>query len=211
MLFAPSPSIMCPGANRKHRQDRQRSQPKSLIVDRRPRQNHQHGKRAQGHPEPLHSESWCTGEDSNLRSPLGAADLQSAAINHSATCAQTAEPTGRPASPVPLSKSRLPGALQFHRQHSATAAQYGFRAKSFLGSCCCGQFSRRVLRPAWLASLLRRVARSRFQIWSWRRDLNPRPSDYKSDALPAELRQRAAQFGPLPQSSIVLRASRDKH
>lgn len=25
---------------------------------------------------------------------------------------------------------------------------------------------------------------------SWRRDLNPRPSDYKSDALPAELRQR---------------------
>jgi hypothetical protein len=31
----------------------------------------------------------------------------------------------------------------------------------------------------------------RFQIskWSWRRDLNPRPSDYKSDALPAELRQ----------------------
>ena len=27
--------------------------------------------------------------------------------------------------------------------------------------------------------------------WSWRRDLNPRPSDYKSDALPAELRQPA--------------------
>ena len=25
---------------------------------------------------------------------------------------------------------------------------------------------------------------------SWRRDLNPRPSDYKSDALPTELRQR---------------------
>ena len=28
-----------------------------------------------------------------------------------------------------------------------------------------------------------------FLKWSWRRDLNPRPSDYKSDALPAELRQ----------------------
>src|SRR5262249_13277859 len=27
---------------------------------------------------------------------------------------------------------------------------------------------------------------------SWRRDLNPRPSDYKSDALPSELRQRGA-------------------
>src|SRR6202035_4659463 len=28
--------------------------------------------------------------------------------------------------------------------------------------------------------------------WSWRRDLNPRPSDYKSDALPAELRQHCS-------------------
>src|SRR5258708_2273265 len=34
-----------------------------------------------------------------------------------------------------------------------------------------------------------RFEKSRFTIWSWRRDLNPRPSDYKSDALPAELRQ----------------------
>src|SRR3990167_6691528 len=33
---------------------------------------------------------WWTGEDSNLRSPQGAADLQSAAINHSATRPQTA-------------------------------------------------------------------------------------------------------------------------
>jgi hypothetical protein len=29
--------------------------------------------------------------------------------------------------------------------------------------------------------------------WSWRRDLNPRPSDYKSDALPAELRQQKSR------------------
>jgi hypothetical protein len=28
------------------------------------------------------------------------------------------------------------------------------------------------------------------KLWSWRRELNPRPSDYKSDALPTELRQR---------------------
>jgi hypothetical protein len=33
------------------------------------------------------AQHWCTGEDSNLRSSQGAADLQSAAINHSATCA----------------------------------------------------------------------------------------------------------------------------
>jgi hypothetical protein len=42
-----------------------------------------------------------------------------------------------------------------------------------------------------LLLLLRLAARSGSSIWSWRRDLNPRPSDYKSDALPAELRQRA--------------------
>ena len=29
--------------------------------------------------------------------------------------------------------------------------------------------------------------------WSWRRELNPRPSDYKSDALPTELRQPGGQ------------------
>ncbi len=29
-----------------------------------------------------------------------------------------------------------------------------------------------------------------FRNWSWRRDSNPRPPDYKSGALPAELRQR---------------------
>ena len=29
--------------------------------------------------------------------------------------------------------------------------------------------------------------------WSWRRELNPRPSDYKSDALPTELRQHLKQ------------------
>src|SRR5712664_3522997 len=33
-------------------------------------------------------------------------------------------------------------------------------------------------------------------IWqSWRRDLNPRPSDYKSDALPTELRQHGSNRG----------------
>ena len=37
--------------------------------------------------------------------------------------------------------------------------------------------------------LLRPPAQTGIHLWSWRRDLNPRPSDYKSDALPAELRQ----------------------
>src|SRR5437868_4199206 len=34
----------------------------------------------------MRKDLWWTGEDSNLRSSQGAADLQSAAINHSATC-----------------------------------------------------------------------------------------------------------------------------
>ena len=44
------------------------------------------------------------------------------------------------------------------------------------------------------------------QSWSWRRDLNPRPSDYKSDALPAELRQPASLRGTIgagPACSIL--------
>src|SRR3990172_1468832 len=30
--------------------------------------------------------------------------------------------------------------------------------------------------------------------WSWRRDLNPRPADYKSAALPTELRQQNFKY-----------------
>ena len=42
--------------------------------------------------------------------------------------------------------------------------------------------------------------------WSWRRELNPRPSDYKSDALPAELRQR---FKPAKNSKRGIRIARE--
>ena len=34
--------------------------------------------------------------------------------------------------------------------------------------------------------------------WSWRRDLNPRPPDYKSGALPTELRQRHPSYNTIP-------------
>jgi hypothetical protein len=37
--------------------------------------------------------------------------------------------------------------------------------------------------------------------WSWRRDLNPRPPDYKSGALPAELRQPAPHPATCPGNS----------
>src|SRR5215469_3655728 len=40
--------------------------------------------------------------------------------------------------------------------------------------------------------------------WSWRRELNPRPSDYKSDALPAELRQRRSNRTRITDWALVL-------
>ncbi len=54
-----------------------------------------------------------------------------------------------------------------------------------------------------LPTLSRKLERSIPElIWSWRRDLNPRPSDYKSDALPAELRQQARV--PAQASTLTL-------
>jgi hypothetical protein len=100
-------AMMAPRSHREHRYNRQRSETKSRIVQRRPRQNHQQGESAHRQPQPLHSKSWCTGEDSNLRSPLGAADLQSAAINHSATCAHRAEQIVSPGSAFSAIKEPL--------------------------------------------------------------------------------------------------------
>src|SRR5664279_87501 len=139
------------------------------------------------------TESWCTGEDSNLRSPLGAADLQSAAINHSATCARPAEQNAWPG----IAKSAIKyqrtiqacGRSSGNTQRPARAATF---ARNLFSEAAAGFSSLGELCVLLgLLLLLRLAARSGFRIWSWRRDLNPRPSDYKSDALPAELRQRA--------------------
>ena len=203
--------MVAPRPHREHRQNRQRSQPKSLIVDGDPGQKHQHGNRAQCHPQPLHSESWCTGEDSNLRSPLGAADLQSAAINHSATCARLTEPIARSGIANPAIKEPPPSGRRLLLQNPTTAARACHRAIFAPGSCCWVQFSWKAVSPAWLASAATPRGALNTQSWSWRRDLNPRPSDYKSDALPAELRQHATHLGHMPQASIALPARRDKH
>src|ERR1017187_9237687 len=48
----------------------------------------------------------------------------------------------------------------------------------------------------------------KYVAWSWRRDLNPRPSDYKSDALPTELRQQIREkdvLSPKPIPLIIAR------
>ncbi len=53
------------------------------------------------------SKLWCTGEDSNLRSSQGAADLQSAAINRSATCARLINSSVRTVARRPRHPARI--------------------------------------------------------------------------------------------------------
>ena len=44
-----------------------------------------------------------------------------------------------------------------------------------------------------------------YEIWSWWTDSNPRPADYKSAALPAELHQQAPAAGSiLPEGSCFV-------
>jgi hypothetical protein len=50
-------------------------------------------------------------------------------------------------------------------------------------------FDRFATSPAVCVMETRASGRSYVSRWSWRRDLNPRPADYKSAALPTELRQ----------------------
>ena len=114
---------------------------------------------------------WWTGKDSNLRSPQGAADLQSAGFSHSPTrpaktkrTLTACPPKALPADPCSANRR----AKQKHKKDSCqkTPARLFFQQ---------GFAPPHSPANSW---------------WSWRRELNPRPSDYKSDALPAELRQR---------------------
>ncbi|CAI8893745.1 protein of unknown function [Methylocaldum szegediense] len=52
----------------------------------------------------------------------------------------------------------------------------------------------RVVTPAETKKAACMPACSLLILWSWRRDSNPRPADYKSAALPTELRQRLIKF-----------------
>jgi hypothetical protein len=128
------------------------------------------------------SKSWCTGEDSNLRSSQGAADLQSAAINHSATCAHSTEhslsskharePDCRgPESPVPAVKERQNQSSRT-RQNSATAARSNFRA-SYDWEAAAGFSSLGELRVSFGLLLLRLAARSKVTILELAKGLEP--------------------------------------
>ncbi len=97
----------------------------------------------------------------------------------------------RPGIANPLLSKNSPNAAHKTLQQRRDTAR-----ASYYESCCWIQFSRRAARLVWLAPATPCGAlNSRF--WSWRRDLNPRPSDYKSDALPAELRQHCTALTQL--------------
>ncbi len=102
-----------------------------------------------------------------------AADLQSAAINHSATCAHPAC--------LPVAHSSTSDATEHRDLHGSLPALH-----LYWRTLQAGTTSRYNQTFATSNSI---AAAAGCKNWSWRRDLNPRPPDYKSGALPAELRQ----------------------
>ncbi len=137
--------------------------------------------------------SWWTGEDSNLRSPQGAADLQSAGFSHSPTRPAesfgTQAPASRKSFGTQLHCPALPTRTLPDRCTGHSAMQKGLVSEDTNPSAFVARNSVRNL-----AKNFRRA----FKV-SWRRELNPRPSDYKSDALPTELRQRCSNPTKLSQ------------
>ena len=142
---------------------------------------------------------WCTGKDSNLRTSLGGTDLQSVGFNHSPTCAQTAgrsrrrasssrqsrESADRSSTPLLLvdqTDSRKPDFANQGNQES----RLRITARRSLHA---GSVPNEVRWKNLLRHLEFRCLPPIFVYWSWRRDSNPRPSVYKTDALPTELRQ----------------------
>jgi hypothetical protein len=125
---------------------------------------------------------WWTGEDSNLRSPQGAADLQSAGFSHSPT--RPANPSG-----TQRSDSTKPPRTEPDCCSGYLVMQKGLVSKDTSPNVFVAR------NPS--VSVPTKIPVP--QNLSWRRDLNPRPSDYKSDALPTELRQHSANRAKLSQ------------
>jgi hypothetical protein len=189
-------------------QDHQRARPQLRVRDRGPGQRSQRNVTDQRNGQAAHRIKWCTGKDSNLRTSLGGTDLQSVGFNHSPTCAKNPGRCGRHLRPAdhqcrdagtahgkPADQSIL---LSQHRETKARAqhtAKITTRRKSsewsgFGKTCCAATES---AEPPENRLFVRCYA---VVLWSWRRDLNPRPPDYKSGALPTELRQQLGKDAP---------------
>src|ERR1700722_11919826 len=151
---------------------------------------------------------WCTGKDSNLRTSQGGTDLQSVGFNHSPTCAK---PPNHSALITSLTTRSTSHDLHpYAEDHSARGtipntnrmrAKILSHANTTLGKIPYGVLLGKICYAAALRKLPcvpEPLNAGSIKCWSWRRDLNPRPSDYKSDALPTELRQQSetnAQMG----------------
>lgn len=182
-----------PGLQSEHCQNRQARQPQPRIAQRRPGQNSQSHERGHRQSETSHSNHWCTGKDSNLRTSQGGTDLQSVGFNHSPTCANfRAFPATNHKSrnqpsygDYPGSKTdpiEKPGARKLLARKNTTLGKFLME--------CCWEKSSYATAPRKMPCVPDTKSSLRIRCWSWRRDLNPRPSDYKSDALPTELRQQ---------------------
>jgi hypothetical protein len=148
---------------------------------------------------------WCTGKDSNLRTSLGGTDLQSVGFNHSPTCAKLPGEAvaahhppsdqathtnfcrrlpdfAKQISQIRETKNRAIG-LPREDHYKPDKVPNGVRWKNLL--------RRHLPRPLPAGNSLPEIRFRTFAYWSWRRDLNPRPPDYKSGALPTELRQHS--------------------
>ena len=80
------------------------------------------------------------------------------------------------------------------------ATRASFRLAKLLQPVCCAVcVSRSSMAPA--AEVANSQGRTQ---QSWRRDLNPQPADYKSAALPIELRQRQWKIRLLPATTICV-------
>ena len=101
--------------------------------------------------------------------------LQPSAINRSTTSPEDLQGMGTFRNALVIRQSGVQGELQVSRTISN-------------GSC--------PVKPPkrWVPQIPTSVYFYGPRYWSWREDLNPRPADYKSAALPAELRQHWQSF-----------------
>ena len=93
---------------------------------------------------------------------------------------------------LPLGPFSREGAVEWLRRSVSHQQMEAINEPSSLTSSTDGGLSRNVHRPVPCAALTGYPVRGPW--WSWREDLNPRPADYKSAALPTELRQHWQSF-----------------
>ena len=183
---------MQPALHREQPQNRQGCKTQFLIRQSRPGKHSQDGVDDQRDGQAIQFNSWCTGKDSNLRTSLGGTDLQSVGFNHSPTCAETLSPSA----PTKLASGRLLPEFRGPRKtHDSYATIQGNQDDASELAHENHYTSEKDPRWSALENLLPSRPRRKLPSfpetvsWSWRRDSNPRPSDYKSDALPTELRR----------------------